>query len=226
MQYEIIRSRRKTADIIINRDGNVIVRVPEGTGDDKVSKIVRSKNVWIQKQLADWKEKNSARMIREYKNGESFYYLGRNYRLKLHEKQNPPLRIVGECFYLNSEILKNGGIEAAKSAFRHFYILKGREIIPERVEYFSPKVGVHSKSVEVRDLGYRWGWCSPKGKINFHWKVIMAPKTIIDYIVVHELCHIHYLNHKDVFWEEMSQIIPDYREKKEWLRVNGVSFDL
>jgi hypothetical protein len=90
-------------------------------------------------------------------------------------------------------------METAKAAFRGFYISRGLEYIRTRVDYFAPKVGIAPASVDVRELGNRWASCSPAGALAFHWKCMMALQTIIDYIVVHELCHFHHRDHTDAF---------------------------
>ena len=82
-------------------------------------------------------------------------------------------------------------------------------------DYFAPKVGVTPEKVDVRDLNFSWASCSPKGNLAFHWKCMMAPPTIIDSIVVHELCHFPHLDHTDAFWNELDKILPDYGERKE-----------
>ena len=98
--------------------------------------------------------------------------------------------------------------------------------ISERVAYFAPKVGVENFDVKVKEMGYRWASCGKNGALNFHWKCMMAPPKIIDYIVVHELCHLHHRNHSDAFWNEVDKVMPDYRERKEWLRAHGASLDV
>ncbi len=113
-----------------------------------------------------------------------------------------------------------------KTAFRDFYQDKGLSRLRARVAYLAPKVGVAPKDVEVRELGHRWAACSPLGRLAFHWKGIMAPQTIIDYIVVHELCHFHQADHTDAFWNEVDKVMPDFWERKEWLRNNGAGLDV
>lgn len=100
---------------------------------------------------------------------------------------------------------------------------KGRQRFSERAGYFAPKVGVKITGIKVKEMGYRWASCGKNGKLNFHWKCMMAPPRIIDYIVVHELCHFYYRNHTDAFWNEVDKVMPDYRERKEWLRKHGAS---
>jgi predicted metal-dependent hydrolase len=85
---------------------------------------------------------------------------------------------------------------------------------------------VGPKSVVVRELGYRWASCSPSGNLALHWKCMMGPLTIIDYIVVHELCHLHHKDHTDAFWNEVDKLMPSYSERKQWLRRHGAGLDL
>ncbi len=226
VNYEVIHSKRSTADIIIERDGNVIVRAPEWADEELIDSIVKSKQFWIFQSLAEWRDLNATRVLREYKNGEGFLYLGRSYRLLLVGEQSEPLRLENDRFALRRSLVDQGEIEAAKNAFRDFYISHGMEYIRRRVVDFAPKAGVVPASVDVREMGNRWASCSPTGALAFHWKCMMAPPTIIDYIVVHELCHFHHRDHTDAFWNEVDKLLLDYRERKEWLRKNGAGLDV
>jgi predicted metal-dependent hydrolase len=224
--YDVIRSPRSTADIIIERDGSVVVRAPEWADDEQVASIVESKHYWIYQGLAEWRDLNATRVLREYKNGEGFLYLGRAYRLLLVSDQDDALQMRNGRFTLRRDLVERGEIAAAKMAFRDFYVVKGLERLRRRVGYFAPKVGVEPTGVEVKELGIRWASCSPGGKLSFHWKCMMAPQTIIDYVVVHELCHFHRRDHTDAFWNEVDKVMPDFRERKEWLRKNGAGLDV
>ena len=226
LRYAVIRSRRSTADIIIERDGSVLVRAPEWVDDDEVANIVESKHYWIYKGLAEWRDLNASRVLREYKNGEGFLYLGRAYRLSLVGDQCEPLQLKNGRFMLRRDVVEQGGVEAAKTAFQAFYVEKGIDRLRSRVAYYAPKVGVAPSGVEVRDVGHRWASCSSTGKLSFHWKCMMAPQTIINYVVVHELCHLHHRDHSKEFWNEVDKILPTYREQKEWLRKNGANLEV
>lgn len=226
ISYEVVRSERATADIVIERDGSVVVRAPAWVNDEQVENIVRSKYYWIYKGLAEWRDLNATRVLREYKSGEGFLYLGRNYRLMLSRNQEQPLVLRDGRFVLRLDLVETGGITAAQKAFRDFYVDKGTVRLGERIDYFAWKVGVQPKSFQVRELGHRWASCSPVGKLAFHWKCMMAPPKIIDYIVVHELCHIHFRHHTDAFWNEVDKVLGDYRERKDWLKRNGAGLDV
>jgi predicted metal-dependent hydrolase len=226
ISYQIVRSRRATADIVIERDGSILVRAPESIPDERIEDMVEAKRYWIYKNLAEWRDLNATRVLREYRNGEGFLYLGRSYRLLLVANQAEPLLLKNGRFCLQRDLVDKGAIEAAKSAFRDYYIARGSERIAQRLKYYAPKVGVTPHGIDVRELGNRWASCSPNGNLAFHWKCMMAPQSIIDYIVVHELCHFHHLDHTDVFWNEVDKVIPNYGERKEWLRVNGAGLDV
>lgn len=226
IRYQVIRSRRATADIVIERDGSIVVRAPETIPDERIEDMVEAKRLWIYKNLAEWRDLNATRVLREYKNGEGFLYLGRSYRLLLVAEQNEALLLKNGRFSLRRDLVDAGSIAAAQSAFRDYYIARGQERISRRVNYYAPKVGVTPRALSVRELGNRWASCSPTGGLSFHWKCMMAPQTIIDYIVVHELCHFHHLDHTDAFWNEVDKVIPNYGERKEWLRKNGAGLDV
>ena len=226
LKYEVVRSRRSTADIVVERDGRVVVRVPKPLSDKRIESIVSSRRLWIYKTLAEWRDANATRILREYRNGEGFLYLGRSYRLLLVSDQAEPVLLKGGRFCLRRDLIKKGDNQAAKAALRDYFTARALERIRQRVDYFVPKVGVTARRLAVRDLNNRWASCSPNGNLAFHWKCMMAPASVIDYIIVHELCHLHHLDHTEAFWNEVDKIIPDYQSKKEWLRRNGAAMDI
>ncbi len=227
IEYQLLRSeQRKTADVVIERDGRISVRVPTHLSEEQADAVVERKRLWIYRNLAEWRDLNATRVVREWVNGEGFLYLGASYRLLLSQEQDEPLKLKDGRFYLQRKIIETGGEEAAKRVFEKFYIEKGTERIKKRVAYFAPKVGVSPSSIEVKEIGYRWGSCSPEGRLSFHWKCMMATPRVIDYIVVHELCHLHHRDHTEAFWNEVDKVMPDYRELKNWLRTNGAAFEL
>jgi predicted metal-dependent hydrolase len=224
IEYYLLPGRpRKTTDIVIERDGIVTVRPPLDYTPEQVDSIVESKRLWIYRNLAEWKYLNASTVTREWVNGETFLYLGRAYRLALVSNQDCILKLKEGRFCLNQTVIKQGGKAAGQQAFETYFTEKGYPRFIDRVNYFAPKVGVQIASIKIKDMGYLWASCGTSGVLNFHWKCMMAPAKIIDYIVVHELCHFHYRNHSDAFWNEVDKVMPDYRERKEWLRKQGAS---
>lgn len=223
IEYSLVRSRRKTASIYIERDGLVSVLVPERLTTKQIEELLESKRKWIYSNLAEWQDLNACKVHRDYVNGEGFLYLGRTYRLKLVPDQVDRLMLKDGYFCLRSP---KGAFPDADAAFKEFYREKGAERIPTRIAYFQTKLDVEPKSVKVVDLKHRWASCSAKGNLHFHWKCMMAPLTIIDYIVVHELAHLRYPNHTAAFWNQVDKVMPDFQDRKDWLRDNGAGMDL
>ncbi|MGS0681821.1 M48 family metallopeptidase [Shewanella sp. 125m-7] len=217
---------RKTTDIVIERNGIIAVRPPINYTPEQVDAVVESKRMWIYRNLAEWRDLNATAVVREWVNGETFLYLGRSYRLSLIAEQTALLKLKEGRFCLNRKLIDEGGTDAAKKVFEAYYSDKGIQRITDRVKYYAPKVGVTASSIKVKDMGFRWASCSKSGALNFHWKCMMAPPKIIDYIVVHELCHMYHHNHSDAFWNEVDKVMPDYHERKEWLRKNGAGLSL
>ena len=223
IRYTLKRSKRKTASIYVEREGQITLIAPEGLSDQKIERVLEAKRRWIYKNLAEWHDLNATRIERQFVNGEGFLYLGRSYRLKLVPKQDEPLLLKDGYFCLTA------GLQAAAkaaAAFRDFYRDKGLVRIKERVAYFQTRMDVEPKSVKILDLQHRWASWTPGGNLNFHWKCMMAPATILDYIVVHELAHLICPNHSAKFWNEVDKVLPDFGERKEWLRVHGAGMDL
>lgn len=221
IEYQLAKSERKTASIYIERDGSISVLAPEKWSMDQVEQVLESKRPWIYRGLAEWEDLNATRVAREFVNGEGFLYLGRNYRLRIVENQKHPLVLKDGYFYMRSDAL-----EKPLDIFKKFYRAKGLPKIKSRADYYKTKMGVVPGEVRIMELKNRWASCSEKKNLNFHWKSLMAPLRIIDYIVVHELAHLIHTSHTDPFWNTLDKVMPDFKERKEWLRLNGAGMDL
>ncbi len=220
--YTVKRSPRKTLSIYLERDGTISVLAPEGFTDAEIQIIVAQKSFQLYRHLAERDELNATRSLREVVSGETFLYLGRNYRLQLVDAQPVPLLLKEGHF-----CLRRADQQKAPELFKEFYRTKGLPRITRRVDHFTKQMGVETGQIRVMDLQHRWASCSVStGDLNFHWKCLMAPLSILDYVIVHEMAHLKYDNHSDAFWNEVDKIMPDYRERKAWLRVNGAGMDL
>ena len=104
---------------------------------------------------------------------------------------------------------------------RNVYIRKAKETITKRVSYFARLMGVSYRNITIREQKTRWGSCSSEKNLNFNWKLILAPPEVLDYVVVHELCHLKEMNHSKAFWDEVEKVMPEYETYKLWLKENG-----
>ena len=213
--------RRKTVSIFIERDGSVRVLAPSSATDDKIENAIKAKEYQIFTKLAKWKELNQGKVNREFVNGQSFLYLGRNYRLAIVENQSVPLKLSGGNFQLDKKFLNK-----AEMVFKEFYKEKTEQKIKERLKLIEVKFQHRPTSVRVLELKTRWASWSPKNGLNFHWKCAMAPVPVLDYIITHEMVHLKYPNHSSEFWNELDKKMPNYREHENWLKQNGVKMAL
>jgi len=221
IDYTLRQGDRKTLSIYVERDGNVTVLAPQQLTSNDVNGIIELKRYWIYKSQSEQKELNRNKVLREIANGEGYLYLGNSHKLKIEKNLDAPISLTSGYFLLDQNC-----IDKAKSHFINFYREKGKEHIPQRIGYFKKKLGVEPKSVRIMDLKYRWASRSNNNTLNFHWKTMLAPLTIIDYIIVHEMAHMLKRCHNSEFWSIVSSIIPDYLERKEWLRKNGANLDI
>lgn len=222
VSISIRKSKRKTLSIYIERNGTVTVLAPEASSDLDIKKVIKKKEYQIFKMLAEWETTNISRVEREYVNGQSFLYLGRNYRLELTtDKQTEPLLLKNGYFCLDEKYKGN-----ASQLFIEFYKSKGLPKIEERVERFKNRLSVEPKKIKIMELKNRWASCSSKGNLNFHWKCILLPLDVLSYVIVHELVHLKVDNHTKAFWNEVDKLIPDYTKHVEWLKNNGAAMDI
>lgn len=229
IEYRLKKSERKTTSIYIERDGSVSVLAPAPFELERIEQILEKKRSWIYRSLAEWADLNRTRVHREYVNGESFLYLGRQYRLQLIDTakqkgidiQEAPLVFLHNQFWLRKD-----AVEQAPEHFKQFYKTKLTKKLKERFKLYQPVMGVTPIDVKVMELQNRWGSCTSKGVINFHWKCAMLPTTVLDYVVVHELAHITNQSHNAAFWRSIEKVMPGYEEQKIWLRLNGAGMSL
>lgn len=226
LEVEVRRSaRRKTVDLIVDRFGDLVVNVPDALPPNEVEAIVRKKQEWICAKLGQKEAVLKPSGTREYVTGEGFYYLDRKYRLKLVNPVDgaaiPTLRLRNSRFWL-----VRSSAEKGRSDFIRWYTQQGESWIPDAVETLKDRVAAKPRSITVRDLKYRWGSCNPAGDVYFHWRVMLLPPKVIQYLILHELAHLHEHNHSPEFHRRLSRAFPAYREMEAWLEANGDRYDL
>jgi predicted metal-dependent hydrolase len=224
LSFELRHSaKRRTIGITVERDGQLILASPPEVPMETLEKVVRDKRLWIYSKLLKKESLNPPTAVKEYVSGEGFYYLGRSYRLKLVDgvKGQPPLRLYQSRFELQRDAQARG-----REEFIRWYCDRLRPILDTQIAAFVNRVGASPRSVQVRELGYRWGSCGHKGDLYFHWRVAMLPRTLIEYVVVHELVHLIEPHHTTAFWDRVERVVSDWCDRKQWLAQNGASYAL
>lgn len=221
ISYEVIRRKRKTSSLIVENDGTVKLIVPLDTLDEDIEKIIESKRYWIYTKKSEFESLNYSRVERRFVNGQGFLYLGASYRLEIVDNLEVDVKLYRGKFYINKK-----KVECGKEVLKSFYRDKGLDKIIERVNLYKGMMGVMPNNIRVMELKNRWGSCTDEGNLNFNWKCVMAPLSVVDYIVVHELAHLIYKDHSPEFWNMVDKIIPNYEKQKSWLRDNGAGLDI
>lgn len=156
----------------------------------------------------------------------SIIYRGQEHEVKLIVYQGSASKIIFRDhifnIYINSKIAENKVAKEMALQLRIWMIEKGSEIIKKRTAEYSVILGVKYNNIRIKDTKTRWGSCSSKRNLNFNYRILMAPEKVMDYIIVHELCHLKHMNHGKQFWETVALYMPDYQNQKEWLKVNGM----
>ena len=215
-------SRTKSASITVE-EGNVCVVVPRSLENERITKLLKDKNRWIKEKIALHREAQP-KSTKQFVSGESFPYLGRNYRLKVHQGNYQPIKLTNGRFAITLRVgTENPDLiqDSLLSWYKQHADLK----LTEKVKRYAKIMGVAYASVGLKTYKSRWGSCSTEGDITFNWKIIMAPNRIVDYVVIHELCHLIHHDHSPKFWREVERIMPNYAECKDWLKVNGASLE-
>ena len=227
-EFGIIRSSRKTIGIIVNADQELLVRSPKRTSIRQIKSLLTQKEDWIIKKLAKMSEIKAPPKSKDFISGETFLYLGKEFKLKLAAVADlNELKVNLEqdslTIYYPAKIEENK--HKRKTEVREqlikWYRSQAKIKINELINIHKNNLAVEPNRIVIKKQKKRWGSCSSKKNLNFNWKIIMAPISVIEYLVVHELVHLIHPNHSKKFWQTVAEIIPDYEAKKEWLRING-----
>jgi hypothetical protein len=205
-------STRKTIGITVFPDLRVFVNIPESATLEIAKDKLRKKASWIFKQLDFFLAFHPLSPSKKFISGESHLYLGRQYRLKVITSEYNKIRLFGGFIELHTT-----GEYSNKELIESWYYLqavkKFEEIAAPWVQRFQ-KYSVSPKAIHVKEMTYRWGSCSSQGNILLNPELIKAPKPCIEYVMVHELCHLVHLNHNRKFFELQSREMPDWEKWK------------
>ncbi|MDP1854130.1 MAG: SprT family zinc-dependent metalloprotease [Candidatus Omnitrophota bacterium] len=209
---KLLRSRRRTIELEVSQDAKLVVRAPLHVPVEDIQNILLKKRDWIIEKQAFLRKRKDQYIPKKFINGESFYYLGKPYRLNLINEGT--IRLT-DYLEFPSALLSD-----AHHQLTQWYKAVAYENIKERAELYSKIIGLSYERVKISDAKKRFGSCSVRGNLNFSWRIIMSPLYVIDYVVVHELIHLEEHNHSQRFWQKVKRIFPGYQQAKEWLKEN------
>lgn len=238
--YQLTRSKRKSISIVIENDGSIQVKAPDWLPKYKIDQFIQQKEKWIRERRSELERIEKERHIHTFQEGDSFLFLGAQYQLSFQRNKREKKQPKGDVMLLPQEkLLILFGAEQKREEVRRrieeWYLSQAKKIFPERTAYYEPQVSKAAAAVGrpiipvnrivIRNQKTRWGSCSSKGNLNFNWRLLMAPMEVLDYVVVHELCHLVYMNHSRQFWQMAEQVLPGAGQYWKWLKTNHTYLD-
>lgn len=223
--YEIEWSTdRSTIGLSMDRSMELCVRAPVDASLEDVEETLDDKREWILKTLYGLSEQEDPPLDKEFLSGEKLLYNGRRYRLTVFEADvvQTTLEFDGTQFHLTSPCNSDVSVDRKRQVVTDWYLEAAKRELPTRADDYMAKLGVDDIEIDVRELPRRWGEYH-SGRVTLNWRLVLAPRKIQDYVVAHELAHTKHDDHSDSFWNTVGTLVPDYRERREWLRVNGTS---
>jgi len=216
--FQILHSRRRTMEIAVHPDGQVVVKAPDGTRPDAIRHRVYKRARWITRQTAYFQQFQPRTPPRQYVGGETHLYLGRQYRLKLSNGDSEGVKLARGFFFVTCRNKPAPG--KVRQLLDSWYLDKARirfaEILDLRLPEFQ-RMGHDKPALQIRRMKTRWGSLSSKGTLTLNHDLIRAPRECIDYVITHELCHLKFKDHSTAFYRLLEQVLPDWEKRKHTL---------
>jgi predicted metal-dependent hydrolase len=208
IDFNVLYGNRKKLSIHIDSTGHITIKAPNGTTDAAVMEAVERHGARILQKLQAIENARSAPKTKEYQDEGKFLHLGKYYYL--HE--------LIETKDLNEDELK--------ANLKKFYFNSCKKLIADRIKTYQTQLKVKPKTFEIVESRTKWGSCSSDKHLTFNYRLAMAPLEVIDYVIIHELCHLTHMNHDRSFWRRVGSIMPDFKEKEEFLARYGQAMTL
>jgi predicted metal-dependent hydrolase len=227
--YSIRRSHRVSNARIVVKPGQVEIVAPWQIPEHKLHKFVESKQQWVSKALK--KMDNSSPQLggfvpEEYKSGAKITYLGSGYPLTVKPSKLKRVKIEfneGYIAHIPQTMHPDEHGDQIEQALIRWMKKQTKQLVEQIVQVYALKKQLFPRSITVKTQKSRWGSCGIHNDININWLLIMAPKEVLEYVVVHELCHIKVKNHSSQFWALVADHLPDYKSRRLWLKQQGRS---
>jgi len=217
---KIIKSARKTMSLAILGDGTIVVRAPTKIGEGQINKFVSQKQDWIVAKLA--KIKNNQSKYSDVINYQKYLLYGNKYDLAMADVNKVEASNSSQAILIPNKIEQDKVI----AALYQFYKKKSKEVLTKRLLYIKSLMRIEPKSISLSNSKGRWGACNSRGKITLNWRVIMLPPNCIDYVIVHELCHLIEMNHSSRFWNLVQTFMSNYQDNRQQLKEYGFLLEL
>ena len=216
--------RRRTFQIRLLGVDQMEVTAPLGASTAKIEEVLQTKSGWILRQIRRLELNAKNHTNASLTHGATLLFQGEPHSLLLlADGGKKPHVSYAPCtitLHLN-ELVGEEDNPLVFQSLKKWYLTQAQTTLLQRVQQWAGQIGVTPQRLSLRDQKTRWGSCSSRGAISLNWRLIMAPPAVIDYLVIHELCHLRHHNHSPAYWQEVARWSPDYRSHRRWLREHG-----
>ncbi|KEZ53376.1 M48 family metallopeptidase [Metabacillus indicus] len=221
IRYEVTHKNRTSIGLRMDQYGIVEVLAPKGTSKEQVHQVLEANWALIQQKLRDVQARMHGTLKKTYEYGETFLYLGKTYPISItHDETIQKDHVVFDGKTLHIQV-KQQEDAIIRQALKRYYYQQCKSIVEKSIKSHQTHFKMKPRSVKIVDSNKNWGTCNGNLELTFNWKLSMAPQEVIDYVVVHEMCHMVHLNHDRSFWRLVGKIMPDYKEREAWLAVSS-----
>ncbi len=215
---DVVTGDRKRLSVTVHPDLRITAKVPAGYELEVIRQRLEKRASWIARQLDFFERFQPLPPERKFVSGETHYYLGRQYRLRIRPGEIARVRLIGRFFEM--ELPDTSNREKARALMVDWYSAHAKDLLSRRLAQYVPtfeRMGAVVPEVRYRRMKKRWGSCSGKGVIMLNTELVKAPTHCIDYVIIHELCHLLYPHHDKKFYHLLGRILPDWEKRKERL---------
>ena len=217
---EIIYSKRRTVALQINAKGKILIRAPYRTPKSFIENFVGKKANWLERKQQEIANRNEKYPKPNFEEGSEFYYLGCKYKLRFSNEQKDKIT------FNDKFIIGKDWHNFAKLALIKWYKQQAKIYFEQRLIYQANRLRINYKELRISNAKSSWGTCSRDNIISLSWRLIMADGKIIDYVIIHELCHVKHKNHSKEFWNLVKLSMTDYKIYQHKLKEIGLSFHI
>lgn len=230
INYDIVYSdKRKNATLAVYPMKEVEIRVPKHLEQEHIQRLVKKKADWVIKQFIWFDEITQLDSSKEHVNGETYLYLGRQFRLQIKKgEERAEAKIIGRNISVNLPINtpKKYEKKIIKAVIWKFYRQQTEEKVEELVKKYSKRLGIALPKFMIKNQYKRWGSCTSKNQLIFNFRLSMAPVSQVEYVVAHEICHTKIKDHSSEYWKRLKSVLPEYEARKEALKKDGWKYIL
>ncbi|MFC1510101.1 M48 family metallopeptidase [Candidatus Omnitrophota bacterium] len=232
IHYSLSRSsRRRTLLIGVDEKAQVSIHAPSYSADKEILAFIHEKASWIIKKVEEASKVKAKLEARKFDHGHEFLFLGKRFPLDVEAKSIKRAQVHFDgfkwCLSIPSEASQERRRELIKKKMVQWYREQAEEVLGSRIFHYARLMGIEPVKIAVRTQKRVWGNCDFRTRtIHINWQIILAPIKVVDYVVVHEMCHLLVPNHSRAFWNKVKSILPHYEEQKLWLKTNYLNMRL